>query len=91
MELFGTILRGTLSAIITLAQVALLLRAIFSWFDMTGESRIAAFLTMLTEPLIFPIRKLFEKFHWFETVPFDMAFLTTVILLALLDVLVTFL
>ena len=91
MELFGTILRGTLSAIISVAQLALLLRAIFSWFDMTGESRISAFLTMLTEPLVFPIRKLFEKLHWFENVPFDMAFLTTVIILALLDILVTFL
>ena len=91
MEIFGTILRGTLSAIITLAQLALLLRAIFSWIDMTGEGRISAFLTMLTEPLILPIRKLFEKLHWFENVPFDMAFLSTVIVLALLDALVTFL
>ena len=91
MEIFGTILRGTLSAIITLAQLALLLRAIFSWIDMTGEGRISAFLTMLTEPLILPIRKLFEKLHWFENVPFDMAFLATVIILALLDALVTFL
>ena len=91
MELFGIILRNTLSAIITAAQVAMLLRAIFSWIDMTGESRISAFLTMLTEPLIFPVRKLFEKLHWFENTPFDMAFLATVILLALLDVLVMFL
>ena len=91
MEIFGTILRGTLTAIISLAQLALLLRAIFSWIDVTGESRIAAFLVLLTEPLIFPIRKLFEKFGWFQNVPFDMAFLATVIILALLDVLVTFL
>ena len=91
MELFGIVLRNTLSAIITIAQVALLLRAIFSWIDMTGEGKISAFLYILTEPLIQPIRKLFEKLHWFEDTPFDMAFLATVIILALLDVLVTFL
>lgn len=84
MELFYEILVHTLSAILTIAGIALFLRAIISWFDPMEESRVASFLYLVTEPFIHPIRQLFEKKGWFEGIPIDMPFIATVILVAIL-------
>ena len=50
------------------------------------EGGISRFLLVMTEPVIFPIRMLCERMHWFETVPIDMPFLLTMILLSLLQI-----
>lgn len=84
MELFYEILFHTLSAILTVAGIALFLRAIVSWFDPMEESRVASFLYLLTEPLIYPIRQLFEKKGWFEGTPIDVPFIFAVIIIAVL-------
>ena len=65
MDLFYDILFYTLSAILTLAEIMLFLRAILSWFDPTGQSRFSSFLYLVTEPLVFPLRRLFEAKEWF--------------------------
>lgn len=84
MELFYDILSHTLSAILTIAEVALFLRAILSWFDPMGEGVIASFLYLVTEPLIYPIRRLFEAKGWFEGTPIDVPFIAAVIVIAVL-------
>ena len=84
MELFYDILSHTLSAILTIAEVALFLRAILSWFDPMGEGVIASFLYLITEPLIYPIRRLFEAKGWFEGTPIDVPFIAAVIVIAVL-------
>ncbi len=84
MELFYDILLHTLSAILTVAEVGLFLRAILSWFDPMEESRIASFLYLVTEPLIYPIRRLFEAKRWMEGSPIDVPFLITVLVIAVL-------
>lgn len=84
MDLFYEILRHTLSAILVIAEVALFLRAILSWFDPTEESQISSLLYLVTEPLILPVRKLFDHFEWFQGTPFDVPFLAVVLLVAVL-------
>lgn len=84
MELFHDILFYTLSAILTLAEIALFLRAILSWFDPMGEGHLSSFLYMITEPLIYPIRRLFEKKGWFEGSLFDVPFFAVVFIIAIL-------
>ena len=46
----------------------------------------------ITEPIILPFRKLFEKKNWFTGVPIDMAFffafITIMVLQTLLEVLI---
>lgn len=84
MEVFHDVLFYTLSAILTVAEIALFLRAIVSWFDPVGEGRVSSFLYLVTEPLIYPLRRLFEAKGWFAGTPLDMPFLFTVLIIALL-------
>ena len=84
MELFYSILYYTLSGMLTVLWLALFLRAIVSWFDPTGEGAISGVLYFVTEPLIHPIRLLFEKMDWFQETPIDVPFFVLVILVAVL-------
>lgn len=69
-------------------QIAFFLRAILSWFDPEGDGRFSTFLLMVTEPLIFPLRKLCEKKGWFENTPIDVPFMGTLLILMLIQMLV---
>ena len=91
MELFRVILYNTLSSMLIILWLALFLRAIVSWFDPTGEGWFSGLLYMITEPMIHPIRVLFEKMGWFQETPLDVPFFVLVILIAILRFLLTFL
>ena len=78
------LLKQTFVLLLDELSLALLLRAIFSWFDQTGESRFSGFLFLLTEPIILPIRRLCQKMHWFEGTPLDFPFLIAVLLITLI-------
>ena len=82
-------LKQTLLIVIDVLQFAMLARAILSWFDQTGESRISGFLYYLTEPVIAPIRALCTRMHWFEGFPLDIPFLITVLVLAVMQTLLS--
>ncbi len=81
------LIQQTAITLIGVLEIAMFARAILSWFDQTGESRISAFLFTVTEPIIFPIRALCEKMHWFEGVPIDIPFMITYLILILLQTL----
>lgn len=83
------VLKSTLAVLLDVLSLAMLCRAIFSWFDQTEESRFSGFLYMLTEPVILPIRKLCQRMRWFEGSPLDFPFLLTMILLSLFGVLLS--
>ena len=79
-------------ALLGVLDIAMLGRAILSWIDPMGDGPLASFLYAVTEPVIFPFRKLFEKKNWFMDVPIDMAFffamISIMILQTLLEVLI---
>ncbi|MBQ7347199.1 MAG: YggT family protein [Clostridia bacterium] len=75
--------------LINVIQLAMFVRAILSWFDPMQEWKISAFLFMVTEPVILPIRRLCEKMHWFEGVPIDIPFLLSWLVLMVIQLLVT--
>ena len=89
MELFHSILYYTLSGMLTVLWLALFLRAIVSWFDPTGEGALSGVLYVITEPLIHPIRVLFEKKGWFQETPIDVPFFVLILLVAVLRGLVS--
>jgi len=86
MDLFLFAMKYTVSIVLEVLSIALFVRAIFSWIDPMHEGGISRFLLVMTEPVIFPIRMLCERMHWFETLPIDMPFLLTMILLSLLQI-----
>lgn len=63
-------------------SLAMLVRAVLSWFTMGEQTTIGAFMYVVTEPVILPIRALCNRFGWFRGVPLDMPFLLTMVLLS---------
>ncbi len=72
---------------IDVASIAMLGRAVLSWFTMGEQTKIGAFLYVVTEPLIMPIRNLCNRFGWFQGLPLDMPFLFTVVFLSFVGLL----
>ncbi len=66
-------------------QTAMFLRAILSWFPI--ENKFIDFLHGVTEPFIYPVRRLLERLNWFQDSPIDFSFTITWILLSLLLIL----
>ena len=81
------VVRGTLSLVITVLEVAMFIRAIMSWFPM-DDNKFTDFLYALTEPLIMPVRMLFDKMNWGTDLPFDIPFFVTFLLLSVLGMFV---
>ena len=71
---------------IDVLSLAMLVRAILSWF-FDGDGVIIRFLYVFTEPAIMPLRKLFYKMNWFQDSPIDISYGATCIVLALLQLL----
>ena len=76
------VLARCLVIFIDILSVAMLVRAVLSWFTMGEQSKIGAFLYVVTEPIILPIRALCNRFGWFRGLPIDMPFLLTMVILS---------
>ena len=74
-------------ALLSALDIAMFGRAILSWIDPMSEGPLASILYTLTEPIILPFRKLFEKMNWFVGVPIDMAFFCAMISIMVLQAL----
>ncbi len=87
MEMAIFIIKQIVIIFLTVVQLAMLARAILSWFPIE-ENRFIDLLFYITEPFIVPIRLLFDKLGWFAGLPIDISFMVsylviTVILIAL--------
>ncbi len=81
LHIVSTVVVLLLSAV----QLAMLLRAILSWFVM-DSNRFTDFLYGITEPFIYPVRLLFERMGWFQNLPIDISFMVTYLLLSLVTI-----
>ena len=75
----------TLSVLLSVLQILMLVRAIMSWFPIDEDSNLLRFVMLATEPVVMPVRMLFDHFGWFEGMPIDMSFFITFILLSILE------
>lgn len=73
----------TVRVLLLVIQFAMMARAILSWFPIE-PNKLTQLLDAITEPLIYPIRKLFEKMNWFQDIPLDMSFMTAYIVLSII-------
>lgn len=74
-----------LKAIISVLLLAMLIRAVMSWFITEGDSHFSRFINLITEPAIMPVRSLFERMGWFQELPIDVSFYISYLLLSLLQ------
>ena len=83
MVLVLQIIANVVVLLLSAIQLAMLLRAIFSWLPI-DSNKFIDFLYGVTEPFIYPFRVLFQRLNWFQDMPLDMAFMAanlTIILL----------
>lgn len=76
------IFKSTVSIILVTLQIAMTARAILSWFPVE-QNKFIVFLNVITEPIVYPVRKLFEKMNWFQGIPLDMSFMTTYMIISI--------
>ena len=89
MAAVGYVFVTFVTILIDLFLLAMLARALLSWFDPTQEWRITAFLHLLTEPVILPVRALFDRMGWLEGFPLDVPYLVTWLLLSVIQTVIT--
>ena len=83
MAIFLIVVKNIVVVFLTVIQLAMLVRAILSWFPMNGN-RFTDFLFAITEPFIYPVRMLFDKLNWFTGLPIDVSFLATYLIISAL-------
>lgn len=76
------ILGNTVLVLLSAIELCMLVRAVLSWFPIRDDNPILRFVVMVTEPLIAPIRALFDRMGWFRNFPLDMSFFVTFLLLS---------
>lgn len=88
MELVLFFFQNLLLTFLSVLELAMLARMIVSWLDPEMSWKFSAFLYMVTEPFIQPIRLLCYKNNWFQQVPLDIPYLITFLLLTVLETVV---
>ena len=81
------VVKSAVSIFLMAIQLAMLLRAVLSWFPL--DNGFVDFLHNVTEPFIYPIRRLFERFGWFQGVPIDISFMVSYLLISIISVLLS--
>ena len=79
MEFFIYIVKNAAVLLLTVIQVAMLIRAILSWFPI--DNRFVDFIYTVTEPFVAPLRLLFVKLGWFQGLPIDISFMISYLLI----------
>ena len=82
MEIFIFVIKNAAILLLSFVQIAMLIRAILSWFPI--DNRFVDFICTMTEPFIYPVRRLFEKMGWFQGLPVDVSFMVSYLLITVI-------
>ena len=85
MRIALLLIANTAQALLLCIEICMLVRAVLSWFPIKEDHPLVLFVHMVTEPIVSPIRRLFDRFGWFRNSPIDISFLVAVLLLSLLN------
>ena len=85
MEIFTFVIKNAAILLLSFVQIAMLIRAILSWFPI--DNRFVDFVCTMTEPFIYPVRRLFEKMGWFQGLPVDVSFMASYLLITVILIL----
>ena len=66
-------------------QLLMMIRAILSWLPMLEENALTMFIYQVTEVVIYPVRCVLERFEFIASMPLDLSFFVTFILLSLIQ------
>lgn len=72
------------SLLLWVLEIAMIVRAITSWIP-TLDGRWVDVVYMITEPIVAPVRALFERFSFFRNSPIDFSFVIAFLLLGIVQ------
>ena len=75
------VLSATVHLMISAVLFAMMARVIMSFIPNAQDTKFFAFVFMISEPIIIPIRFLLYKLNLFQDTPLDISFLLTYIIL----------
>ena len=84
MDVLVILIKNVVILFLSFLQLAMLVRAVLSWFVMDG-GKFVDFLYAVTEPFIYPVRRLLEKMNWLQGTPIDFSFMITFFIISLLS------
>ena len=79
--MISSMVRQLVYSLLSLLQLAMLVRAIMSWIPSLQGSQLQSTLYQITEPVIMPFRKLLWRVPALRGFPLDLSFLLTWIVL----------
>ena len=75
---------------IGIMQLLMMVRAVLSWLPMDEDNAFVEFVYNITEIIIYPVRCILERSETIASMPLDLSFFVTFLLLSLLETLLTF-
>lgn len=72
-----------IAAFLNILSLLMTVRAIMSWLPISDGNGFMNFLILVTEPVVIPVRALFDRFGWFEGLPIDVSFFVAYMLISL--------
>ena len=84
MTAFFYVLSAVASLLIGIVLLLMFVRAILSWLPLDEGSAFSEFLFVTTEPFIIPVRAILERFESVRSLPIDISYLVTMLLLSFL-------
>lgn len=73
------------SLLLWVLEIAMIVRAIASWIPSLDDKKWMDIVYMLTEPLVVPVRAIFERFSLFRNSPIDFSFVIAFLLLGMVQ------
>ena len=87
MTAFIYVVTKLVSVFLGTEQLLMMFRAVLSWLPVDEDSDISNFLFAMTEPVIYPVRMLLDRFEGLDEFPIDLSFIISFMLLSLVQML----
>ena len=81
MTAFIYVVTKLVSVFLGAEQLLMMFRAVLSWLPVDEDSNISNFLFAMTEPVIYPVRMLLDRFEGLDEFPIDLSFIISFMLL----------
>ncbi|MCL2212962.1 MAG: YggT family protein [Oscillospiraceae bacterium] len=85
MRYFVFVVVMTVNGFMLILQMLMLARMMLSWFMQDADGPAVNFVVETTEVFIGPVRMFFDKMKWFEGSMIDMSFITTIMILMIVN------
>ncbi len=87
-EITVCILKTIAEVLVTSIEAAMLIRVFLSWLDPEKSGTLYMIAYYISEPIVVPVRWLFDKFDLPDDGPIDLPFMASTVLLVIMEMIV---